>query len=67
MADGSTSMTGEVSGEYNSSTTLDPSSNIQVAFATETSAYSINTDDYFVMSVILSNGEQSIYFVSPNL
>ena len=66
MEDGSSGMSGEVSGEYNSSTTLDPSENIRVAFSDGSGDYSVSTDDYFVISVILSNGEQSIYFVSPS-
>jgi hypothetical protein len=66
MEDNDASMNGDVSGEYDSSTTLDPSDDITVAFGDGSgSRYSVSSDDYFVVSVILSNGEQAIYFVSP--
>ncbi|QLD86976.1 Ig-like domain-containing protein [Natronomonas halophila] len=65
MTDGSNTLSGEVSGEFESSNSLDPASNIQVGFVNGGDSYDVTTDDYFVMTVILSNGEQSIYFVSP--
>ncbi|WP_336133764.1 Ig-like domain-containing protein [Natronomonas amylolytica] len=66
MTDGSSTISGEISGKFNSSSSLDPSADLQVAFTDGSgSVVSASTSDYFVITVILSNGEQSIYFASP--
>jgi len=66
MRDNSDGKSGDVSGEYDSTGTLDPSEDITVLFGDGNNRYSVSTDDYFVISVILTNGEQAIYFVSPS-
>lgn len=66
MTDGDNTITGEVSGRFNGSATLDPSQDIRVGFARSGSDYDVSTDDYFVITGIDSTGQQSLYFVSPS-
>ncbi|QLD87522.1 hypothetical protein HWV07_00110 [Natronomonas salina] len=66
MTDGSESITGEVSGGFNTGGPLNPQNDIHAGFTTGGDSFDVEVDDYVVITVILSNGDQAIYFASPS-
>ena len=70
MDDGNSQVSGEISGTFESGT-IDPDPSqgyVEIAFPTGPNSNEleyVSTGDYFVISVQLSNGHQSIYFISP--